>query len=46
MMKKFLLLFGAVAVATALVVSGCGSDGTGLTGCESNLPCTVSTNIN
>jgi hypothetical protein len=47
MLKNFLLYFGALAIVTALVVSGCGgSDEDASTACEANLPCAVSTNIN
>ncbi len=46
MVKKMFVLFGAVAALTAALISGCGSSSTAATGCDANLPCTVSTNIN
>ena len=46
-MKKALIALGAAIALVAGFISGCGtSSSTSATGCEGNLPCTVSTNIN
>lgn len=48
MLKKMMVLLGAAVALTAVLVVGCGKDTatSTATGCEGNLPCTVSTNIN
>jgi hypothetical protein len=47
MMKRIFLSLGAAAALFALIVAGCGrTAATTATGCDANLPCTVSTNIN
>lgn len=49
MIKRMVLLFGAAAALAAVLVVGCGkttADTSTSTGCDANLPCAVSTNIN
>jgi len=46
MIKRTLVLFGAAAALAAAIIMGCGTSGGSSTGCDANLPCTVSINVN